>query len=70
MQSAPTMFGGLPALDIVLTLEQQGRQITEHKIVARKGMTLYILSTDSLTTSVASCQPDFRFIQQNLALPK
>ncbi len=70
VQSAPTMFGGLPALDIVLTLEQQGRQITEHKIVARKGMTLYILSTDSLTTSLASCQPDFRFIQQNLALPK
>lgn len=70
VQSASTTFGGLPALDIVLTLEQQGRQITEHKIVARKGMTLYILSTDSLTTSKASCQPDFDFIQQHLALPK
>jgi len=70
VQSTPTMFGGLPALDIVLTLEQQGRQITEHKIVVRKGMTLYILSTDSLTTSKASCQPDFNFIQQHLALPK
>jgi TM2 domain-containing membrane protein YozV len=69
VQATPTKFGGLPGLDIVLTLEQQRRQITEHQIVARKGMTLYILTTDSLTTSKASCQPDFDFIQQHLALP-
>jgi hypothetical protein len=70
VQSAPTMLGGLPARDIVLTIEEQGSQITQHQIAARKGMTLYILTMGSLTNSTAACQSDFQFIQQHLALPK
>lgn len=70
VQSAPTMLGGLPARDIVLTVGQQESQITEHQIAARKGMTLYILRMGSLTNSTAACQSDFQFIQQHLALPK
>ena len=70
VQSTPTMLGGLPARDITLTIEEQGSQITQHQIAARKGMTLYILTMDSLTNSTAACQSDFQFIQQHLALPK
>jgi hypothetical protein len=66
----PTTLSGLPARDIVLTIEQNGNHVTEHQIAARKGMTLYILTTDSLTETVADCQSDFQFIQQHLALPK
>jgi hypothetical protein len=70
VQNIPTTLSGLPARDIVLTIEQNGNHVTEHQIAARKGMTLYILTTDSLTETVADCQSDFQFIQQHLALPK
>src|SRR5437899_3244622 len=70
VQTTPTTLGGLSAHDIVLTVGQQASQITEHQIAARKGMTLYILTTDCLTNSTTACQPDFRFIQQHLVLPK
>jgi hypothetical protein len=70
VQSTPAMLGNLVARDIVLTLHGQEGQITEHRVVARKGMTLYILTTDSLTESAPDCQSDFSFIQQNLVLPK
>lgn len=70
VQISPATFGGLPARDIVITTDQQGNPLTEHQIVARKGMTLYILTTDSLTESTANCQSDFRFIQQQLGLPR
>jgi hypothetical protein len=33
-------------------------------------MTLYILTTDSLTETAADCHSDFQFIQQHLTLPK
>jgi len=59
-----------PRATLVLTLEQDGSQILEHQIVARKGMTLYILTTDSLAGSTADCQSDFRFIQQHVVFPK
>ncbi len=70
VQTTPTMLSGLPARDIILTVGQQASQITEHQVAARKGMTLYILTTDSLTDSTAACQADFRFIQQHLVFPK
>jgi len=70
VQSTPAMLGGLPARDIVLAIEQQGSHVAEHQIAAKKGMTLYILTTDSLTQSTAVCQPDFQFIQQNFILSK
>lgn len=69
-QTTPITLDGRSALDIVLTLEQQGSQITEHQIAARKGLTLYILRMDSLLESVPACQSDFQFILQHLALPK
>ncbi len=68
MQNAPATLGGLSARDIVLTFKQQGSEIEEHQIVARKGLTLYILTTDSLTESTTNCQSDFRFIQQHFTL--
>jgi TM2 domain-containing membrane protein YozV len=69
-QNTPSTLGGLPARDIVLAIEQNGNHVTEHQIAAKKGMTLYILTTDSLTESIPVCQPDFQYIQQHLALPK
>jgi TM2 domain-containing membrane protein YozV len=68
--TTPTRLGGLPALDILESREEQGGQVTEHLIVARKGMTLYILATDSLTETVPACQSDFHFIQEHLGLPR
>lgn len=70
VQDTSTILSGLAARDIVLTIEQQGAQITEHQIATRKGMTLYILTTDSLTDSTPDCHSDFQFIQQHLSLPK
>jgi hypothetical protein len=70
LQNTPTTLSGLLARDIVLAIEQNGNHVTEHQIAARKGMTLYILTTDSLTETVADCQSGFQFIQQHLALPK
>jgi TM2 domain-containing membrane protein YozV len=70
VQNTPATLAGLPARDIVIAIEQQGSHITEHQIAARKGMTLYILTTDSLTESIADCQPDLQYIQQHLGLPK
>lgn len=70
VQSRPTHLGGLAALDIMLAVERQGDQVTEHQIAARRGMTLYVLTTDSLTDSVSNCGADFRLMQQRLTLPK
>lgn len=70
VQNAPAKLSGLPARDIVLAIEQPGTRVTEHRIVAKKGMTLYILTTDSLTQSIPDCQPDLQYIQQHLTLSK
>jgi TM2 domain-containing membrane protein YozV len=70
VQNTPTTLSGLPARDIVLAIEQNGNHVTEHQIAVRKGMTLYILTTDSLTETAADCHSDFQFIQQHLTLPK
>jgi hypothetical protein len=70
VQDTPATLGGLPARNIVLAIELNGSHVTEHQIAARKGMTLYILTTDSLTESIADCQYDFQHIQQHVALPK
>jgi len=70
VEISPATLGGLPSQDIVITIDQQGNPLTEHQIVARKGMTLYVFTTDSLTESTANCELDFRFIQQHLGLPR
>jgi hypothetical protein len=70
VQFSLATLGGLPARDIVITIDQHGNPLTEHQIVTRKRMTLYVLTTDSLTESTANCQSDFHFIQQHLGLPR
>jgi TM2 domain-containing membrane protein YozV len=70
VQNTPTTLGGLSVRDIVIAIEQQGNHVTEHQIAARKGMTLYILTKDSLTETGADCQSDFQYIQEHLTLPK
>ena len=70
VQSRPTQLGGLAASDFILVVESQGSQITEHQIAVRRGMTLYVLTTDSLTNSNSYCEADFRLMQQRLILPK
>lgn len=68
LQIEPATLAGLPAQDISLTITVQGTPVSQHQIAARRGLTLYILTMDSLPDSALACQPDFRFIQQNLAL--
>ena len=70
VQNTPAALSGLPARDILLAIELSGNHITERQIAARKGTTLYILTMDSLTESIAACQPDFQYIQQHLTLSK
>lgn len=70
VRNVSATLAGLAARDIVLTIEQKGSQLTEHQIAARKGMTLYILTMDSLTETAGDYQSDFQFIQQHLTLPK
>jgi TM2 domain-containing membrane protein YozV len=70
VQDTPATLAGGSARDIVLAIEQNGSHVIEHQIATRKGMTLYILTTDSLTESMADCQSDFQYIQQHLTLPK
>lgn len=70
VQISPATLGGLPARNIIITTDRQGSALTEHQIVARKGMTLYVLATDSLTESTENCELDFQFIQQRLGLPR
>lgn len=70
VQNGPATLDGLSARDIVLTLEQAAGQITEHQIVTSQGLTLYVLTIDSLTDSIADCESDFRFIREHIALPK
>jgi hypothetical protein len=70
VENVPALLSGVSARNIVLTVERQGSQITENQILARKGMTLYVLTTDSLSESTANCESDFRFIREHIALPK
>jgi TM2 domain-containing membrane protein YozV len=69
-QNEATTLGKSSARDISLILNQEGSEITEHQIVAREGMGLYILTTDSLTESASDCKADFEFIRQSVALRK
>ncbi|HYL63578.1 MAG TPA: hypothetical protein VE077_13250 [Candidatus Methylomirabilis sp.] len=68
LQTSPTKLAGLTAQYVALSIEEGGNQITEHQVAAQKGMTLYVLTMDSLTESRAACAPDFHFIQENLIL--
>jgi hypothetical protein len=74
LEEQPTVLSGLNARDIRVSLKQAGRRIIEHHVIARKGMTLYDLSTDELSrdegdVAEPTCASDFRFIRENLVLP-
>ena len=65
---------GVPARDIRLTVKQGKNSLVEHRIIARKGMTLYVLATYQLATGDGapadpSCSSDLQFIQDKLRLP-
>jgi TM2 domain-containing membrane protein YozV len=64
----------LPGRDIRLSVRQERTSLVEHRIIARKGMTLYVLATYELAADGAisadpSCSTDLQFIRDNLRLP-
>ena len=68
------VLSGLSGRDISLSVRQEGNSLVEHRIIARKGMTLYVLATYELAADGAipanpSCSTDLQFIRDNLRLP-
>jgi hypothetical protein len=68
------VVSGLSGRDIRLSLKQEMNSLVEHRIIARTGMTLYVLSTyqlaaDGATPADISCSDDLQFIRENLRLP-
>jgi hypothetical protein len=68
------VLSGLSGRDIRLFLKQETTSLVEHRIIARKGMTLYVLATyqlaaDGATPDDLSCSSDLQFIRDNLRLP-
>jgi hypothetical protein len=68
------VLSGLRARDIRLFVKQDKNLLVEHHVIARKGMTLYVLSTyelaiDEQTSADPSCSSDLGFIRTNLLLP-
>jgi hypothetical protein len=61
-------LSGLPARDLTLAVTEGAIHLTEHHIVARKGLTLYDFGTYALAND-DSCTSDLRFIRENLVLP-
>jgi TM2 domain-containing membrane protein YozV len=75
LDEQPAVLSGLNARDIRVSVTQGGQRIIEHHIIARKGMTLYDVSTDELTpdegnVAEPTCASDFSFIRKNLVLPR
>ncbi len=75
LDEEPAVLSGLNARDIRVSVTQGGQRIIEHHMIARKGMTLYDVSTDELTRNEGdvaepTCAPDFSFIRKNLVLPR
>lgn len=64
----------LPGRDIRLFMRQERHFLVDHRIIARKGMTLYVLASHELAADGAipadpSCSTDLQFIRDNLRLP-
>ena len=75
LDEQPAVLSGLDARDIRVSVTQGGQRIIEHHVIARKGMTLYDVSTDELTrdeggVAEPTCASDFSFIRKNLVLPR
>jgi hypothetical protein len=74
LSDQPTVLSTLPARDILLSVKQGEALLIEHDVIARKGLTLYILGTYSLanddgTEAAPSCSSDLRFVREHLVLP-
>jgi hypothetical protein len=75
LDEQPAVLSGLNARDIRVSLTRGGQRIIEHRMIARKGMTLYDFRTDELTrdegdVAEPTCASDFSFIRKNLVLPR
>jgi hypothetical protein len=74
LDEQPAVLSSLPARDIHVSMKQGTKRLIEHHIIARKGMTLYDLSTDELSDDAGNaaeppCSSDFSFTRKNLILP-
>lgn len=74
LDEQPAVLSWLPARDIRVSVTQGAQRLIEHHIIARKGMTLYDVTTDELThdegnVAEPTCPSDFSFIRKNLVLP-
>jgi TM2 domain-containing membrane protein YozV len=68
------VLSGLSARDIRLSVKRERDSVIEHRIIARRGMTLYVLTTDQpaaddATPADPSCTSDLQFIRDHLRLP-
>jgi TM2 domain-containing membrane protein YozV len=74
LDDKPVFLSGLPARDIYLSVRRGMNSLVEHRIIAKKGMTLYVLATYQLAAGGGapadpSCSSDLQFIRDNLRLP-
>jgi hypothetical protein len=74
LDEQPAVLSSLPARDIRVSVKQGTRRLIEHHVIARKGVTLYDLSTYELADAKGNvaeptCSSDFRFTRNNLILP-
>lgn len=74
LDERPAVLSSLPARDIHVSIKQGTRRLIEHHLIARKGMTLYDLSTYELAddeghSAEPACSSEFNFIRTNLVLP-
>ena len=69
------VLSGLSARDIRLSVKRERYySLVEHQTIARRGMTLYVLTTDQpaaddATPADPSCTSDLQFIRDHLRLP-
>jgi hypothetical protein len=74
LDEQPIVVSGLSGRDISLSVKRERDSIVEHRIIARRGMTLYVLTTvqlaaDDATPADPSCTSDLQFIRDHLRLP-
>ena len=75
LDEQPIAVSGLSGRDIRLSVKRERYySLVEHQTIARRGMTLYVLTTDQLaaddvTPADPSCTSDLQFIRDHLRLP-
>jgi hypothetical protein len=72
LDEQPALLSGLKGRDIRVSVTLKGRDLIEHHLIVRKGMTLYDVSTDELIRDEGDVEPtcasDFNFIRNSLVL--